>query len=496
MSSLSTSSLHGRPRGVHGRGMLAAAIASLACLAAQGRAAHAAEGIAAGSTTVEEAGSADATAADPDSAYADILRSFRRRTDESMSPEALRFDTVARDSAITAFDDSVSARGLASRLSDLRDDEIVYRRRLRGGFEFGGTDVSLAHTKVDGPSFRFPLEAWTAFDRVYLEARASVGYAFGSKRGRHRAEIQADTNPVTIGVQHRRLAERFGWTEVHGATFASLLGVDEQRYLERRGWGVFVEPHVNGRIDARLTYDDEDQVSLRAHDTFTIAGDADVYEGDLYRANPMITEGRSHRLGLRVDLRRDRVLGVWGRLELETAGRGLGGDLDFDRVFGRMSYRPVLPWRDEIELTATAQMTAGPGEIPVQALATVAGRSGVRGVDQSNMIGTHGLHLRVEYHIVRDLLRRARVPFLGERRIQFVPFADVGAAWTPDDVRTLGDATLPASNDWKWGVGLGLRRAVGLGEVLSHIRLDVAWRLDRAGAGPVTYVVLESQPFR
>jgi hemolysin activation/secretion protein len=140
-------------------------------------------------------------------------------------------------------------------------------------------------------------------------------------------------------------------------------------------------------------------------------------------------------------------------------------------------------------------MAAGPDTIPNQILADPAGRSGVRGYPHRSIIGAHAMLLRLDYHIERDLFVLARVPLLKKLRLQLVPFLDVGAAWTPGVNRRLTDATLPLSRDWKWGVGIGVRKGLGFGELLSHCRFDTAWRLDRGRASPVVYFVLETESF-
>jgi len=419
-----------------------------------------------------------------------ILDSLRTRSHRTLSSTVFDLPLAIRDSVTAAFDSTVAADGLSAVVDVRREEARERARRFRFGLDTDVEDAHASYTKVDGATILLPVEAWARnrYTGVTLDARA--GYAFSAEEERHDVGIELGTPWAELAIAHHHDLERFGWTDPHAGSVSALFGVDERSFLEREGFRITLGERIGRRGRVSLTYL-ADEVSARSvPDPFTAGGATSLFE-----RNVPATEGDRRELGLRIGRKRTGATHWWGAIDLRAGGRGLGGDLDYEQIRGSISAHPFLPWSDQLLVTASAQVASAPDSLPVQLLADPAGRNGARGYPQRSILGTHAVHLRVDYQLNKDLFRRARIPFLENRRIQFVPFADVATAWTPDGARTLGDGTWPGSSDWKWSAGIGVRKNVGFGEVLSHVRMDVAWRLDRAGSDPVFYLVLENEPF-
>lgn len=428
----------------------------------------------------------------------DVLERLRSRTEQIMSAESRTLDTAYRDSISAAFDSTVVADGLAPTLDRNADRRGARRNRGRGdavrtGFTVAPEDGGLDYTKVDGFSAATAAYAYVTTLGLRTRVGGRIGYAFGSKRERHDAGVELSAHGVHVGGSHREVTEPFGLTAVHGRRLFALAGSDEHDYLGRDGWRTHLEipDLLPGSLATRLTYRKEHEIPRRARDTFTIGDPSRLFE-----QNVQATSGLVRALRISVGRPRLDYPDLYGTLIAELAGRGLGGDLSYDVVRFGGGYTRRLPWADDVAIAVAAQASVAPGgDVPVQVLADPSGRSGVRGYPHRSIAGSHALLLRVDYRMATDLFRAARIPLLRRAKLQLVPFADVGAAWSPTAARTLADSTVPGSDDWKWGAGLGIRRGVGAGEIISHVRLDAAFRLDRSGTSPVVYFVLENEPF-
>lgn len=417
--------------------------------------------------------------------YEDVLRSIRARTDKAVSRDALTVGRGHRDSVVAAFQDRVARDGLSRAV----DQHATRRGRWRSGLSTDFQAAQVTYSKVDGLTLGMPVEWGFAGPGVRGHVGGLIAYAFGSGGVRFRQGVLTTWKGVDWSVRAERLTVPFGWTRVHGTRVFALAGADEQHYLERRAVsGGFAFPLFD-RTRLHVEYTAGDDRPMRARDVLSFAGE----EGIAAR-NPAASRGDFRALSLRVGRDRFHSPRFWGALSFQTAGRDLGGDFDYDKLAVEVGRTIMLPTGDDIALRVRGQAAAGPS-LPVQALADPAGRSGVRGYPQSAAFGSHALSAHADVHLGRDVFSLLHVPVLRNLRLQLVPFLDVGSAWTPDRNRTLGDAALPESSAWKWGAGLGVRRNVGFGHLLSHVRLDAAWRLDRPAPRPVFYFVLEGEPF-
>jgi hypothetical protein len=397
---------------------------------------------------------------------------------------------ATRDSVVAAFDSTVAATSLSGALGERRGETRRRAREVRFGVDTDLSEVRASYTKVDGATLLLPLELWARNRYVGVSLGGRAGYAFADEEERHDLGITLRVLETRIGVHHHHDLERFGWTDPHAGSLAALFGVDERQFMEREGLRFTLAHDLRPRTTLTLSHDRDDITARAGTNPFTAGG-----TNSLFDTNLAAQEGERRQVGLTLGHERTAGGRFWGVINAETAGRDLGGDLDYDRIRGTLATHQILPWSDAALVSLSGQVAAAPDSVPVQILADPSGRNGARGYPLRSLTGTHAIHLRVDYQIQKDLFRRARVPFLEDRRIQFIPFVDLAAAWTPSRPRTLGDTTLPDRNHWKWSAGIGVRKATGFGRLLSHVRVDVAWRLDRTDRDPVVYLVLENEPF-
>lgn len=423
-------------------------------------------------------------------ATAGILDSLRTHSRVTLSSPLFDLPVAARDSVTAAFDSTVAAGGLPAAIDDRREKARARARAVRMGADTDVQDARLSYTKVDGATLLLPFDVWAGNRHYGVSLGGRAGYAFSSEEERHDLGVELRTPLVDLEAMHHHDLERFGWTDPHAGSLSALFGVDERDFLEREGFRFAVSRDLGRRGTITLRHVRDEITARRALDPFTAGGTTSAFEQNL-----AASEGDRRELGLGIARERTGATRWWGVLDLRTGGRGLGGDLDYDQIRGSITGHTFLPWSDQLLVSLSAQAAAAPDSVPVQLLADPSGRNGARGYPRRSIVGTHAIHLRVDYELNKDLFRRARIPFLEDRRIQFVPFADVATAWTPDGATTLGDGTWPGSTDWKWSAGIGVRKNVGFGQVLSHVRMDVAWRLDRRETDPVFYLVLENVPF-
>ncbi len=424
--------------------------------------------------------------ASPDTTLDQILTALRARTDTVLSVDAVTFDGVYMDSVVAGFDSTVVADGVSGAVQSKRD----WERRGRFGFSLGLGNSRMRYTKVDGASLQLPIEASYSVGEFDARIGGRAGYAFASQRGRHNLGVTARYDRWRASLRHRRDIARFGSTQLHGAWLYTLAGADEQDYFERHGWVATVSRGLGPGLTAAVTYWNERQSPRSAENVFTIGSKSAASE-----LNYPATEGRLRAIGIRLERYRREGHRFWGVIRFESAGGGLGGDMEYDQITAGLHGVSILPWDDELLLSLGTTVTSGDDAISEQALADIGGRSSLRGYPRLAFGGTHAIGLRAEYITARDLLAMTRLPFADRLHVQLIPFADLGATWTPADVTSLNLDDFPGGSDWKWGAGIGIRRGVGFGELLSHVRLDVAWRLDRGGASPVAYFVLEGEPF-
>ena len=300
--------------------------------------------------------------ASPDTTLDQILTALRARTDTVLSVDAVTFDGVYMDSVVAGFDSTVVADGVSGAVQSKRD----WERRGRFGFSLGLGNSRMRYTKVDGASLQLPIEASYSVGEFDARIGGRAGYAFASQRGRHNLGVTARYDRWRASLRHRRDIARFGSTQLHGAWLYTLAGADEQDYFERHGWVATVSRGLGPGLTAAVTYWNERQSPRSAENVFTIGSKSAASE-----LNYPATEGRLRAIGIRLERYRREGHRFWGVIRFESAGGGLGGDMEYDQITAGLHGVSILPWDDELLLSLGTTVTSGDDAISEQALADI-----------------------------------------------------------------------------------------------------------------------------
>ncbi len=256
---------------------------------------------------------------------------------------------------------------------------------------------------------------------------------------------------------------------------ALMLGKDYGDYFRGEGWSAGI-----GVTPGELGFD----VSVRAErqESLPNAAAFNVFEGDhAFRPNPRIDDGSLRIAELAVRWA-DRPGAPWSaRANLGAAGRGLGGDFEYETARADATMRRRVWFGDRI----VANLAGGwvGGGAPFQALHHLGGFQSLRGYGVNEFPARTFGHLSADYEVGSDPLRW--VPWLRKLRIQPVAFAD-GAAIFERQARD-GSAIRGGDPDWRFSTGVGLQKdLLGIPGGAGQIRFDAARRLDR-GEDDMTY---------
>ena len=386
-------------------------------------------------------------------AYSSFLDSLRTR-----SAAPLDRDRVESWPAADSLADLLATRGPAY---------VDSLPNLTSGadFDFDATPELLAYNRVEG--LRLGGEVTVSYGRWSLAGAGA--YAISSSDWRHRERLGYDAGHYgEFRVEHADLIERYGAGPIPANSIHALIaGADDQDYLERRRTGVewrldrgARELEVGYTVARERSADAETDWNLISRDRGP-------------RPNPPIDEGDANRLriagGWSGDISRLRGTRLKLGAEAEVGGYGLGGDFDYDRYRLTLdSHWPVL-WRDNVDLTMeVGGARNGP---PVQSLFYLGGPAALRAYPVNAFRGDRYAFGRFEYLIGTDPFARLGLRFV---QVQFIPFFELGAAWTDENGTGIFDS--PDSSDWRSDAGLGLQRRIVFDTIL---RFDAAWRLDR-----------------
>jgi hypothetical protein len=400
----------------------------------------------------ESAGDAPATGAgDP---YTSFLDSLRAGSEETMDRRGAQETWPAAD----------SLAGLLVVHGPAYADSLP-RFHHAPGVKFDLTPELTAYNRVDG----FRLGGGAKLRAGGFSLDGAAGYGFSSEDWRHRERVAYDTGSHgTFSYQYGDLLEHYGAGPVPANSIHALIaGADDQDYLQRRGstveWSLERE---RGTVSAAYAVVDERSAPAET--------DWNLFSRDRGpRPNPPIDEGRARRLTF--DASTTRIVrplrGARFRLgaDAEIAGYGLGGDFDYDRYRLLLDSRwPVLR-RDNLDLRF--EIGAARNGPPKQSRFYLGGPAVMRAYGVNELEGDRYVFTGLDYLVGTDLFAQMHLP---QVQLQFIPFFELGAAWT--DENGLGLWSSPESHDWRSDAGLGIQRLILFDAIL---RLDLAWRLDR-----------------
>jgi hypothetical protein len=261
---------------------------------------------------------------------------------------------------------------------------------------------------------------------------ARVDYAFDRKRTLYGFQIEQPLLPpgrIAIGASMIRRTDHPELQQVENIenSLALLFGRQDYRdYFEREGFGAYVSWRVPdfSTVSIQLRNDEYRSLPLQR-------GTRSFFHRDRpLRDNPAIDDGESHATVLRLEhLAHPEFTrpGLYHWIDLERAGRGMGGDFDYTRLL--VDVRSVF--RLSPAATLALRGVAGhtfDGTLPAQKQFTLGGPDGLRAHAIAQLRGNEVLLGQAEYTIGLWTVRSA----FFEGGLHAIAFVDLGQAWTSD----------------------------------------------------------------
>ncbi len=403
-------------------------------------------------------------AAPPDTTQSDdeqlgeYLGELSLETDDTFLLDELSISDAEVDSLIRAWE---SGEDVGERNPDVPSG---WRRE----FTIGG----VRYNRVEGLNLMGDASITTPTSpRATAFGRLGYGWAAEEPTWRGGLRVAFDRVPAapTLEVAHFRDVFSYGAGGVPGnSLFALTVGRDHDDYFRGEGLsaGVALAP---GPFRVAATYVNEEQESLPNETDFTIFD-----EGQEFRLNPPIDDGDSRRMQFSLGVGDPARGALAAELRGAFAGRGLGGDFEYETMSGKIVARRPLWFGDELRTKLWGGRVTG--EAPRQALPFVGGTQRLRGYAINEIPARTAVAASLDYTLGTNPLRY--VPYLWRFRIQPVPFFDAAGIFeTQDALGTVIDLDDP---EWLFSAGLGLQyNVLGIPGGTGQARLDIARRLDR-----------------
>jgi len=310
-----------------------------------------------------------------------------------------------------------------------------------------------------------------------------VEYAMGRERLLYGIQLEQPLLPhgrLGFGVSMSRRtdhSELQQMDDIENSLMLLFARRDYRDYFEREGFGAYLAWRVPdfSVVSVHVRNDTYRSLALRG-------GTGSLFERDhALRDNPLIDEGDVHAVLLRLERQarhtRRTKAGLYHWIEVERAGRGLGGDFEYTRALADL--RSVLRLSPTATLVLRAVAgSAAAGELPEQKRFMVGGVDGLRAHAFAEYRGDQMLLGQAEY--MAGLWRPHARGF--EPGMHVIAFVDAGRAW--DNPRHGWD---PRRQHLQFDGGFGL----GNGD---DLRVYVARNLQRPRSKAVLSVRLQ-RPF-
>jgi len=387
---------------------------------------------------------------------------------------------AASDTILVDIDDG-SDEWLRTPFGDhLLMDVDEWAERSRGVSHFS---LPMAYNRVDSYRLGVGYQA-QAPETMYPRVGARLEYAFQRERTLYGLQVEQPLlrrGRLALGVSTVRVTDHSELQQVGELenSLAMLFGrIDYRDYFEREGYGAYLASRLGWLSTLSLHARSDDYRSLT-----TRGGTGSIFYRDReLRPNPPIDEGESRRAIVRFERVTHRTsrtrAGLYHWLELEFAGRDLGGDFDYTRLLADV--RSVV--RLSPATTLALRMVGGSnldGRLPAQRTFTVGGVDGLRAHRTAQFRGDQIALGQMEYTI--GLWRMKANVFEGG--LHAIVFLDTGTAWFNSD------------GDWDLG---GQHFAVdggfGLATAEDNLRVYFARDLQDAG-GDIRISVRLQRPF-
>ena len=318
---------------------------------------------------------------------------------------------------------------------------------------------------------------------LYPRLGARIEYAFGRDRVLYGIQLEqplARPGRVAVGVNMVRRTDHSDLQQVEDAenTLALLFGRQDHRdYFEREGIGAYLSWRVPDFSTMSLHVRNDEYRSLETRKPRSW-----FHAGRPLRENPPVDEGSVHGITLRFEKLAHRTrsmrAGFYHWIELERAGRGLGGDFEYTRALGDL--RSIVRLSPATTLMLRAVAASGvDGALPRQKEFTLGGVDGLRAHSFDQYRGNQLALAQAEY--VVGLWRIRSRGFEGG--LHALAFVDAGRAWD--------------RADGTWDVGrqhIQTDAGFGLGTSEDNLRVYFARKLQDSRSDVVISVRLQ-RPF-
>ena len=319
---------------------------------------------------------------------------------------------------------------------------------------------------------------------LYPRLGARYELATGRERGLYGFQLEQPlmrSGRYALGVSAVRVTDHLDLQQVDDLenSLALLLARNDYRdYFEREGVGAYLIWRVPdfSDVSVHLRSDDYRSIPLYASTRSWFRRDRPL------RDNPAIDAGRARTATLRLErlahLAHRTRAGFYHWIEIERAGRGLGGDFDYTRALADLRAVVRVSPAGTLTLRGVAGTTPA-GALPSQKEFALGGADGLRAHALGEFRGNQAALVQAEYGA--GLWRLHSRAFEGG--LHALAFLDAGRAWTNPD-RAWDARRQP------FAVDAGL----GLGSSEDNLRIYLARNLQQPGSGMVVSVRLQ-RPF-
>jgi hypothetical protein len=291
------------------------------------------------------------------------------------------------------------------------------------------SDPTLDYNRVDGlrvglrTQFQSPFESGPRLG-------VRIDYSFARRHGQYGVQIEQPLLPggwLAAGFSMERHTDHSELQQVEDIenTLALLFARQDYRdYFEREGLGVYAAVRMP-TISTLSVHFRNDEVRSLAVDRRTRSW---FHRDRELRDNPAVDDGESHAMSLRLErlARRTRAMraGLYHWVEIERAGRGLGGDFHHTRLLADLRGVLRLSPAQTLSLRAVGGHTLS-GELPRHRQFTAGGVDGLRAHPFASFRGDEMMLAQAEYTV--GLWRVASEWFEGG--LHAIAFVDAGTAW-------------------------------------------------------------------
>lgn len=304
------------------------------------------------------------------------------------------------------------------------------RRFDRGGVADGDAELLADYNRVDQLRIGLGLEAQRP-ESLLPRFGARIEYATGRKRWLSGVQLEQPLAPparLVAGISWVRRTDHSDLQLVDDVenSLALLFGRSDYRdYFEREGHGAYLAWRVPdlSTISVHLRRD-------RYRSLATNRGTRSWFHRDReLRENPAVDDGEQRSVILRSErLARHthRVRGgFYHWIELERAGRSLGGDFTYTRALADLRSVLRLSPASTLSMRAVAGATTA-GDLPRQKAFTAGGVDGLRAHAFSEYSGDQMVLGQAEYSVGLWPIRTGSF----DSDLQVIAFVDLGRAWS------------------------------------------------------------------